>query len=76
LIEALALKFKSRSFKEAEVIVNTVFDSMMDALATGERIEIRGFGTFHKKHRAPREGRNPSTGEKIVFEGKNHGKQL
>ncbi len=48
--------------RDAEVMVNAVFDSMTEALARGERIEIRGFGSFVVKHRQAREGRNPKTG--------------
>jgi len=52
-------------YKDAEIIVDTMFDSMMECLAQGERIEIRGFGSFAVKHRATREGRNPKTVEAL-----------
>jgi integration host factor subunit beta len=62
LIEEVAQQYPRFSRREAEVMVNAVFDSMTDALAKGERIEIRGFGSFMVKQRAAREGRNPRTG--------------
>lgn len=62
LIEEVALQYPRFSRRDAEVMVNAVFDSMTDALAKGERIEIRGFGSFIVKQRLAREGRNPRTG--------------
>jgi len=70
LIERLAERVKELSQKDAELIVNTIFDSMTEALAAGDRIEIRGFGSFQVKRRRPREGRNPRTGEKVSVEEK------
>ncbi len=70
LVEALAQKCKNLSLKDAEVVVNTVFDSMTQALARGERIEIRGFGSFQVKNREPREGRNPRSGEQVMVAAK------
>lgn len=70
LIEKLAERVDDLSLKDAEIIVNTIFDSMTEALASGDRIEIRGFGSFQVKHRRPREGRNPRTGEKVDVEEK------
>lgn len=69
LIEALAVK-KNLSFKKSEEIINTIFDSMSDALHGGERIEIRGFGSFVIKHYKPYVGRNPKTGEAITVKPK------
>ncbi|MSQ47186.1 MAG: integration host factor subunit beta [Deltaproteobacteria bacterium] len=62
LIEEVAQQYPRFSRREAEVMVNAVFDSMTEALAKGERIEIRGFGSFMVKQRTAREGRNPRTG--------------
>ena len=62
LIEEVAQQYPRFSRRDTEVIVNAVFDSMTDALAKGERIEIRGFGSFIIKQRSAREGRNPRTG--------------
>ena len=70
LIEKLADDVKSLSLKDAELIVNTIFDTMTEALATGDRIEIRGFGSFQVKERRAREGRNPRTGDKVHVEEK------
>ena len=70
LIEKLAERVKDLSIKDAELIVNTIFEAMTEALASGDRIEIRGFGSFQVKHRRAREGRNPRTGEKVHVEAK------
>jgi integration host factor subunit beta len=51
--------------KDAEVIVDTVFKSIVDALHRGEKIELRGFGSFRLRQREPRKGRNPKTGDKV-----------
>jgi len=51
--------------KHSEIIVNTVFKSIIDALHRGEKIELRGFGSFRLRQRGPRQGRNPKTGEKV-----------
>ena len=51
--------------KQAEAVVETVFDAMKDALCRGENIEIRGFGAFHVKHYEGYQGRNPKTGQVI-----------
>lgn len=65
LIEEVAQRYPRFSRRDAEVMVNTVFDSMTEALARTERIEIRGFGSFIVKQRPAREGRNPRTGEVV-----------
>lgn len=64
LIETVANKLKLPKGK-AELIVNCIFDSMEDSLKNGERIEIRGFGSFEIRHYKAYEGRNPRTGEKV-----------
>jgi integration host factor subunit beta len=51
--------------REAEVIVETVFDSIIGALHKGEKVELRGFGSFRTRERGPRRGRNPKTGEPV-----------
>jgi len=51
--------------KHSEIIVDTVFRSIVDALHRGEKIELRGFGSFRLRRREPRRGRNPKTGEKV-----------
>ncbi len=70
LIEEVALQYPRFSRRDAEVMVNAVFDSMTDALAKGERIEIRGFGSFIVKQRSAREGRNPRTGTLVSVAAK------
>ena len=51
--------------KHSEIIVDTVFKSIVDALHRGEKIELRGFGSFRLRQREPRKGRNPKTGDKV-----------
>jgi integration host factor subunit beta len=51
--------------KQAEIVVNTVFESIVDTLKTGEKIELRGFGSFRIRRRDSRTGRNPKTGDKV-----------
>lgn len=69
LIEALAAR-EGLSFKRAEEIVNTIFDSMTNALVAGDRIEIRGFGSFVVKEYKAYTGRNPKTGDSIAVNPK------
>lgn len=64
LIEALA-KAENLTIKKAEMIVNTLFENMTAALVRGDRIEIRGFGSFKIKSYDGYQGRNPKTGEVI-----------
>lgn len=56
--------------KESETIVETIFDSIITALQKGEKIEIRGFGSFRTRERRGRVGRNPKTGEKVEVPAK------
>ena len=56
--------------KDVELAVKTMIEQMSSALASGERIEIRGFGSFSLHYRAPRIGRNPKTGESVGLAGK------
>jgi integration host factor subunit beta len=56
--------------KHAELIVNTVFDSIVQSLKEGEKIELRGFGSFRIRQRGPRTGRNPKTGAKVEVPSK------
>ncbi len=65
LIEKLAQKVEGLSLKDAELVVDTIFQAMTEALAKGERIEIRGFGSFEVRTRKAKMGRNPKTGEKV-----------
>ena len=70
LIEEVARLTPHISKRDTEVVVNTIFDSMVDALRRGDRIEIRGFGSFQVKLREAREGRNPKTGEPVHISSK------
>lgn len=65
LIEKVAEKVGSLTRKQTEIVIETVFDSIKEALIKGEKIEIRGFGNFKPKQRRPRKARNPKTGEKV-----------
>ena len=65
LVQVLSEKISTLTKKECEVIVDTVFHNMRDALQKGEKIEIRGFGSFTVRVRRAKEGRNPKTGEKV-----------
>jgi integration host factor subunit beta len=56
--------------RDVERIVTTIFDEISDALARGDRVELRGFGAFSTKERAARVGRNPRTGEAVQVEKK------
>ena len=67
LVEKLAESLTNLTKKECEVIVDTVFHNMKDALHRGEKIEIRGFGSFTVRTRRAKEGRNPKTGEKVAI---------
>ncbi|MEM8832947.1 MAG: integration host factor subunit beta [Pseudomonadota bacterium] len=70
LIQKLAEKNPHLFLRDIEKIVETVFDEISDALAQGNRVELRGFGAFSIKHRDARTGRNPRTGETVQVEAK------
>jgi len=70
LVEKLSARIEDLSLKESEQLVNTIFESMTEALASGDRIEIRGFGSFLVKHRQAKQGRNPRTGESVAVKAK------
>ena len=61
LIDEVA-KVSNLTKKESETIVNTVFDNITDALSKGDKVELRGFGSFRIRQRNARKGRNPKTG--------------
>ncbi|NMG45167.1 integration host factor subunit beta [Aromatoleum toluvorans] len=65
LIAKLAARFPQLVAKDADYAVKMVIDAMSDALARGDRIEIRGFGSFALNYRPPRVGRNPKSGDKV-----------
>jgi len=56
--------------KDSEVIVDTIFDSVVRSLRVGDKIEIRGFGSFRTRQRQPRVGRNPKTGDRVEVPAK------
>ncbi len=70
LIAALAESYPQLSATDADIAVKTIIDAMVRSLASSQRIEIRGFGSFSLSERAPRVGRNPKTGEKVMVPGK------
>ncbi|RMD78002.1 MAG: integration host factor subunit beta [Gammaproteobacteria bacterium] len=70
LIERLAQKHHQLTYKDVEFAVKTLTEQMARSLASGERIEIRGFGSFSLHYRPPRVGRNPKTGEPVPLPGK------
>ena len=65
LITQLSDKFSQLVHKDAELSVKTIIDSLGNTLSKGDRVEIRGFGSFSLNHRPARLGRNPKTGEKV-----------
>lgn len=65
LIARLVERFPQLVAKDAEIAVKVILDAMTEALARGDRIEIRGFGSFSLNHRPPRVGRNPRSGERV-----------
>ena len=66
LIARLAERYPQLIAKDADFAVNTILDAMTQSLAAGQRIEIRGFGSFALNTRPPRVGRNPKSGEKVL----------
>ncbi len=70
LIQKIAETHTDLSLKDAEKVVQTVFDEIVEALAKGDRVELRGFGAFSVKSREARLGRNPRTGEAVQVEDK------
>ena len=70
LIEKIAAVQNQLSAKDVEPAIKTMLDHMADALARGDRVEIRGFGSFSLNYRSARVGRNPKTGEQVNLDGK------
>jgi len=70
LIEFIASQQSQLSTKDVELAVKLMIDHMAETLSSGERIEIRGFGSFSLHYREPRQGRNPKTGDSVELEGK------
>lgn len=70
LIERIVSHHGQLSAKEVEMAIKNILEQMTQSLAMGERIEIRGFGSFSLHYRAPRVGRNPKTGESVPLDGR------
>jgi integration host factor subunit beta len=70
LIERISMRQTQLSTKDVELAVKCVIDQMVNGLASGKRIEIRGFGSFSLHYRSARTGRNPKTGEQVQLTGK------
>jgi integration host factor subunit beta len=70
IIEELLTRHQHFTYRESETIVNAMFDEMAKALASGARIEVRGFGSFGVKKRCARQGRNPKTGVAVKVDAK------
>jgi integration host factor subunit beta len=69
LVEKIAERAKL-SKKHSEIVVNTVFQSIIEALTKGDKVELRGFGSFRARDRQSRVGRNPKTGESVEVPSK------
>lgn len=63
IIRTVQVQFKRMRMRDAAAVVDTIIESMIDAVASGDRIEIRGFGTFQPRPRATKVGYNPVTGQ-------------
>ena len=70
LIDNLAKNQNHLAYKDVELAVKSLIEMMSSALSNGERIEIRGFGSFSLHYRPPRIGRNPKSGDKVELPGK------
>ncbi|HFE39583.1 MAG TPA: integration host factor subunit beta [Gammaproteobacteria bacterium] len=70
LMDILARKQTQLAYKDIELAIKTIIEQMTQSLSTGDRIEIRGFGSFSLHFRPPRMGRNPKTGEPVALQGK------
>ena len=70
LIELITARQTQLSTKDVELAVKTILEHMSQTLSTGDRIEIRGFGSFSLHYREPRKGRNPKTGDAVQLTGK------
>ncbi|OIO67068.1 MAG: integration host factor subunit beta [Zetaproteobacteria bacterium CG1_02_53_45] len=70
LVDIIAEKQQGITRREAEVVVNTIFSVIGDAMASGGHVELRGFGSFTTKERHERLGRNPKTGESVKVPAK------
>ena len=70
LITRLSERFPQLVIKDIQIAVSEIIDGLSHALIKGDRVEVRGFGSFSLNYRQPRLGRNPKTGEKVAVPGK------
>lgn len=70
LVATLARRFPQLTVQDADVAVKEILGAVSDTLVNGDRVEIRGFGSFSLNYRSPRIGRNPKSGEKVSVPGK------
>lgn len=70
LIEAVSLQVTTLTKAQAERVVNLMFDTIRDSLHKGDKVEIRGFGSFRLRSRRSKEGRNPKTGQAVSVPAK------
>ena len=70
LIEVIAKEQSHLAYRDVELAIKCMIEQMSQSLASGDRIEIRGFGSFSLHYRPPRLGRNPKTGESVALAGK------
>jgi integration host factor subunit beta len=70
LVEQLSFKFSSLQLKDIDMVVRTILDGMSSTLSLGGWVEVRGFGSFGLNYKAPRQGRNPKTGEAVMVPAK------
>lgn len=70
LIELIARRQEHLPPRDVEIAVKCILEQMSEALASGQRIEVRGFGSFSLHYRKPRQGRNPKTGDQVILDGK------
>ena len=71
LIEKISFSQGQLSYRDVELCVKAIIEKMSERLSSGDRVEIRGFGSFCLHYRAPRMGRNPKTGATVFVENKN-----
>ncbi len=67
LIDKVSTRIDGLTRKQVEIVVNMFFDTIKEALASGDKLEIRGFGSFRLRNRRHRRGRNPKTGETVFI---------
>ena len=70
LIDTLAEKHNDRPLADVKAAVDVILEHKMQSLASGERVEIRGFGSFNLRYQPPRTARNPKTGEEVLLPAK------